>query len=200
MKCGENINIAYYPNKRNHINHRIMSRLFKEYKQYLNTPSENTQILQLAPNNPEDSIFEWTAIIAKKTSSDLPYYYNGKWVLNISCSPSYPMKPPVIKFSRNTPINHPNINFSTGEICLDILKDEHWSPAWNLQHLVIAILMLLDDPEPDSPLNVDLANLFRNDKTAFELLVQYDMWRCGCLLGGRDKTGERIEPSEITIG
>ena len=27
---------------------------------------------------------------------------------------------------------HPNVNFKTGEICLDILKRE-WTPAWSLE-------------------------------------------------------------------
>lgn len=42
----------------------------------------------------------------------------------------------------------------TGEICLDILKTT-WSPAWTLQSVCRAILALLSQAEPDSPLNCD---------------------------------------------
>lgn len=154
-------------------------RLFKEYNQLVkHHPSHtNHQIVCLEPVDPED-IFNWKAVISKPTKQDSQYYYNGQWELAITVSKQYPIAPPTISFSRKTPINHPNINFDTGEICLDILKSENWSPAWDLQHLIVAILMLIDDPEPDSPLNIDLANLFRSDKLAFESYVQYTIWKC----------------------
>lgn len=154
-------------------------RLFKEFKLLVrNHPlASNNQIVKLAPLDEESSIFEWQAVIAKPNKDDNPYYYNGEWTLDIVADSTYPLKPPTIKFSKKTPINHPNVNIDTGEICLDILKSESWSPAWNLEHLVLAILMLIDNPEPDSPLNVDLANLFRSDKEAFESVVQYTIWK-----------------------
>lgn len=154
-------------------------RLFKELKLLVrNHPlASNNQIVKLAPLDEESSIFEWQAVIAKPKKDDNPYYYNGEWTLDIVADSAYPLKPPKIKFSNKTPINHPNVNIDTGEICLDILKSESWSPAWNLEHLVLAILMLIDNPEPDSPLNVDLANLFRSDKEAFESVVQYTIWK-----------------------
>jgi len=39
----------------------------------------------------------------------------------------------------------------TGEICLDILKSA-WSPAWTLQSVCRAVVSLLAQSEPDSPL------------------------------------------------
>lgn len=155
-------------------------RLLKEYKQLVKCPpwKENRQIISLEPLDTSD-VFHWKAVIAKPTREDSAYYYNGQWSLDIDVDPNYPVKPPRIKFERSTPICHPNINIESGEICLDILKSEGWSPAWNLQYLVVAILMLLDNPEPDSPLNIDLANLYRFDKTAFESVVQYNIWKYG---------------------
>ncbi|ODV77643.1 uncharacterized protein CANTADRAFT_316777 [Suhomyces tanzawaensis NRRL Y-17324] len=154
-------------------------RLFKEYKLYTKNPphNQNHQIVSLEPTGDEDNldIFEWLAVISKPARSDSQFYYNGKWKLQIRLTSKYPLLPPTIRFI--TPINHPNIKFETGEICLDILKQDNWSPAWDLEHLVVAILMLLDDPEPDSPLNIDLANLYRHDKVAFESIVQYTIWK-----------------------
>ncbi|OBA21941.1 UBC-like protein, partial [Metschnikowia bicuspidata var. bicuspidata NRRL YB-4993] len=158
-------------------------RLFREFKQLRHTPAScsNPQILELAPVDAEESIFKWFATIVKRDRHDSLFYYNGQWELDITVPPLYPSKPPRITFSAESKITHPNINFDTGEICLDILKDELWSPAWNLEHLVGAVLMLLDEPEPDSPLNVDLANLFRSDKLAFESAAQYTMWKYNTL-------------------
>lgn len=167
-------------------------RLFKELKLLVkNHPLlTHSQIVELAPENEETSIFEWKAVIAKPTRDDSPYYYNGQWTLDIVADLSYPIKPPKVKFNKETPINHPNVDLKTGEICLDILKDESWSPAWNLEHIVLAILMLIDTPEPDSPFNVDLANLFRSDKDAFESVVQYTIWKHGTFYeGAKEKSG-----------
>ncbi|CAG87262.2 DEHA2D14168p [Debaryomyces hansenii CBS767] len=179
-------------------------RLFKEYNQLKKTPAHeaNPQIVSLLPVD-MSNILEWEAVVSKPDKSGSRYYYNGKWRLNITVPTTYPLTPPKIEFDKSTPICHPNINIDTGEICLDILKQEGWSPAWNLQYLVVAILMLIDDPEPDSPLNIDSANLFRQDKTAFESVVQYYMWKydtfCTSDGGDKDITGVKGKGVEIVV-
>ena len=81
------------------------------------------------------------------------------------------MAPPKIRFV--TTICHPNIHFKTGEICLDLLKD-NWSPAYTIAQTLAALHHLLADPVPDSPLNVDVAALLRDgDRVGFESLVRY---------------------------
>jgi peroxin-4 len=50
--------------------------------------------------------------------------------MNITISNDYPVTPPSITFVSK--VFHPNVNFGTGEICLDILKKE-WSPAWSVE-------------------------------------------------------------------
>lgn len=81
------------------------------------------------------------------------------------------MIPPSMTFV--TKCFHPNIHFTTGEICLDILKAE-WSPAWNLLSACRAIISLLDDPAADSPLNCDAGNMIRaGDMRAYRYGVEF---------------------------
>ena len=63
----------------------------------------------------------------------------------------------------------------TGEICLDLLKDK-WSAANTLVTTLEAIYHMLSYPEPDSPLNVDVAVLMRNeDVVGTESIIR---WAC----------------------
>jgi peroxin-4 len=81
------------------------------------------------------------------------------------------LTPPTIKFS--TPICHPNVDFRTGEICLDLLKTS-WSPAYTITTTLTSIHQLLTSAEPDSPLNVDIAQLLRQeDYVGAEALIRF---------------------------
>lgn len=59
-----------------------------------------------------------------------------------------------------TPCFHPNVDQS-GYICLDILK-ENWSAVYNVQSILLSIQSLLGEPNPDSPLNAQAAQLWAN--------------------------------------
>ncbi|BAM79538.1 similar to ubiquitin conjugating enzyme E2 [Cyanidioschyzon merolae strain 10D] len=92
-------------------------------------------------------------------------YEGGCFRVALTLPPAYPLVPPTVRFL--TPIFHPNINFRTGEVCLDILQSA-WSPAWSLASCLRAIQLLLSEPEPSSPLNCDAGNLLRcGDKRGF---------------------------------
>jgi peroxin-4 len=126
----------------------------KEFKEIKKSPDNN---IILSPE--ENNLHEWGG----KLKGPFATPYQDRY-FNIFCqiSNSYPLSPPEIKFK--TKIFHPNIHPQTGEICLDILKSE-WSPVWTLLYVFQAILVLLSNPEPNSPLNCDAGNLLR--KTDF---------------------------------
>ena len=94
----------------------------------------------------------------------------GRFKLRIELGPEYPLSPPKVSFL--TPMFHPNVDFKTGEICLDILKSD-WSPAWGIATVCRAIVALLESPNPESPLNCDAGNLIRSgDSLAFSTLAR----------------------------
>lgn len=74
---------------------------------------------------------------------------------------TFPRDPPNVSFV--TPIFHPNIGIR-GIICLDVLKSENWSPMYNIETIFSSIISLLQDPNPDSPLNGEAANIYVNNE------------------------------------
>lgn len=116
----------------------------------------------------ETDIYKWRAVLLGPESSP---YEGGKWDVDIRIPSTYPLAPPTMNFK--TKICHPNIHFETGEVCIDVLKSQ-WTPAWTLASALLAIQAMLTDPEPDSPLNIDAANLVRNGEIkGYEQLVNY---------------------------
>jgi ubiquitin-conjugating enzyme E2 N len=71
-----------------------------------------------------------------------------------------PMAPPKVRFL--TKIYHPNVD-KLGRICLDILKDK-WSPALQIRTVLLSIQALLSAPNPDDPLDNNVAEVWKNDE------------------------------------
>ena len=61
-------------------------------------------------------------------------YSNGIWRLHFRMPEDYPASPP--KASFRTRIWHPNVEETTGSICVDTLKRD-WQPALTLRDILI---------------------------------------------------------------
>ncbi|KAJ7445799.1 ubiquitin-conjugating enzyme/RWD-like protein [Mycena galericulata] len=72
--------------------------------------------------------------------------------ISISFPPNYPYVAPAIKF--DTPCFHPNVDITSGAICLDILQDK-WSAVYSVQTILLSLQSLLGEPNNASPLNTD---------------------------------------------
>ena len=105
----------------------------------------------------DNDLLKWQATIMGPKDSP---YEGGVFYINIEFPNNYPFKPPKVTFL--TKIFHCNIA-SNGEICLDILKDQ-WSPALTITKVLLSICSLLDDPNPDDPLVLEIAELYKNNK------------------------------------
>lgn len=95
-------------------------------------------------------------------------YENGYFHIDIKFPKEYPFKPPKIRFM--TPIYHCNIS-KTGEICLDMLKDQ-WAPVLSLGQLLNAIISLLQNPNPYDPLSINVADLYKKDKSKHDKIAR----------------------------
>ena len=109
----------------------------------------------------ESDMFTWDGVIFGP--SDSPYA-GGVFNVTIQFPIDYPFKPPRIVFS--TKIYHPNIN-ADGFICLDILK-QNWSPALTISKVLLSILSMLTDPNPNDPLMPDIAQQYTNNRAEYE--------------------------------
>jgi ubiquitin-protein ligase len=124
------------------------------------TQAEDTgaEIYVYLPN--EQKMDHWCAFI---DGPDKTPYEGHSYQLDIKLPEQYPFHPPKIKFI--TKIFHPNIN-KDGEICIDILKNQ-WSPALNIRSTLESLRSLLNEPNPDDPLNTEAGRLCREDKEEF---------------------------------
>ena len=135
-------------------------RIKKELENLKNDPP-----LNCSAGPEDDDIFTWQATLMGPSASP---YQGGVFILNIKFPPNYPFKPPRITFV--TKVYHPNIN-KLGQICLDILKDQ-WSPILTITKILLSISCLLSEPNPDDPLEPEIAYIMINDYEKFKINVK----------------------------
>ena len=119
----------------------------------------------------DDNMYDWVATMRGPEGSP---YENGTFFLDIHFPNDYPFKPPKVTF--RTRVYHCNVT-SSGQICLDILKDQ-WSPALTISKVLLSIGSLLTDANPSDPLVQSIAteyvhNRERHDQTAREWVQKY---------------------------
>lgn len=140
-------------------------RILTELSAYSSSPPPSIPFL--APSS-SSNLFQLSAILSGAhlpspsfSTSPSPYRH-GRWLISLTLPANYPNSPPVIRFE--TKICHVNVDFKTGEVCLDVLK-EHWTPVLGIVGALESIGRLLGEPGTDSPLGVEVASLVRNGDT-----------------------------------
>ena len=100
-------------------------------------------------------------------------YKTGEWLIKIEFPKQYPYKSPSVGFL--TKIYHPNVDYNSGTICLNVLN-KSWTPIYNLVHIYnIFLPQFLMYPNADDPLNIDAAELFLNNIEEFNNKVLLDI-------------------------
>lgn len=164
------------------------------WKEFRDITHPKTGLKQVHVNLPDDNVFMWNvSLIVVDPESD----YNGAYLSGELAFPSnYPFAPPTFKFKPS--IFHPNV-YPDGRLCISILhtadaeaSDEPsyltWSPAQNVESILLSILSLLEDPNTNSPANVEASICYRKQHDVYKEKIKQDV----------QKSRERM-PSDIIL-
>jgi len=99
---------------------------------------------------------------------DSGFWAGARYQFTFTIPETYSHDPPKVKC--NTKIFHPNIDLA-GAVCLNILRED-WKPVLDISAVILGLFNLFYEPNPDSPLNADAADLYRNDRTQFGNVVK----------------------------
>lgn len=113
----------------------------------------------------DDNLYVWSATVMGPDESP---WEGGVFSLRMTFSEQYPEKPPRVRFISE--IFHPNV-YNDGTLCMDILQ-EQWSPVMTVNTVLTSVQSLLTDPNPASPANPEAAQLYIQDRSAYDKRVR----------------------------
>ena len=151
---------------------RILMKMFKEQE---DDPSNYFSCGLI-----NDNVFKWRVTIIGQPGSELE---GGMFPAEVEFPDDFPNRPPKMRFL--CPMWHPNIDGETGKVCISILHDpgndpyeyeqvhERWLPIHNIESIVVSVVsMLTDDPNCESPLNVEAARQYKHDRAEYNKKVR----------------------------
>lgn len=151
-----------------------LKRLMAEYTQLTLNPPEGI----IAGPKDEDNFFEWEALILGPEGTA---YEGGVFKTVLTFPHEYPMYPPKMKFVSE--IFHPNI-YTDGRVCISILhppgedpmgyesSSERWSPVQSIEKILLSVMSMLAEPNPESGANVDASKMWRDDPEGYKKKAQ----------------------------
>ena len=66
---------------------------------------------------------------------------------------------------------HPNV-YANGNICVDILRNDQWSPSLKISTALLSIRSLFTDPDPSSAANPQAGKLYVHNRSEFDNKVK----------------------------
>lgn len=155
----------------------ILQRQFKD----LTDPKKGIPSFRIELD--DDNIFLWNIGIMVLNKESM--YHGGYFKGQMRFPSDFPFSPPTFRF---TPaIYHPNV-YRDGRLCISILHQggdptsdepdsETWSPAQTVESVLISIVSLLEDPNVNSPANIDASVELRKNPDAYKKKVLQEVTR-----------------------
>ena len=148
-----------------------IKRLIKEMKSLQENPYSEFSI-----HPKPDKFLDWEGIIFGPESSP---YQGGIFKFEMKFPKEYPNKPPKLQFI--TPLFHPNI-YTNGKVCISILHEgvdqfnyesvaDRWKPIHGITSILMSIVLMLAEPNLESPANVDASKMYRDNYEKFKRIV-----------------------------
>ncbi|VEU33892.1 unnamed protein product [Pseudo-nitzschia multistriata] len=133
---------------------RTIARVSKEVRDLMKTPPGGINLVVDPETGMPSSLGE---IVAEVEGPQGTPYENHYFRLKLVLGVEFPASPPRGFFL--TKIYHPNVDMTTGAICVNTLKKD-WTPDTTFAHVLSVIRCLLINPFPESSLNDEAGKLF----------------------------------------
>jgi ubiquitin-conjugating enzyme E2 G1 len=127
----------------------------------------------------DDDMFKWNVVFEGPEDT---LYEGGYFKAVLTFPEDYPNNPPVMQFVSK--MWHPNI-YPDGKVCISILHapgtdsmnsmekaEERWRPILGVEAILMSVISMLNDPNIDSPANLDASLQFRDDTEAYNKKVR----------------------------
>lgn len=147
-----------------------IKRLTNEYKQYLEEPTSYYSI-----SEPENFL-SWNILLFGPPDT---IFEGGVFKCQLVFTKDYPNKPPQFKFIDK--LYHPNI-YPDGRVCMSILHEgvdaygyehisERWNPSHSVNSILMSLLLVLTEPNFESPANIDASKLWKKNFNEYKKII-----------------------------
>mmetsp|Transcript_23156 Transcript_23156/g.47586 ORF Transcript_23156/g.47586 Transcript_23156/m.47586 type:complete len:348 (+) Transcript_23156:312-1355(+) len=133
---------------------RTLARVARDVRDLVKSPPEGVRLVLDGETGMPGSLSE---ILAEIEGPEQTPYHTRYFQLKLCLSTDFPSTPPRGYFL--TKIYHPNVDPTTGAICVNTLKKD-WTPTTSLSHVLTVIRCLLIVPFPESSLNDEAGKNF----------------------------------------
>jgi len=169
---------------------RTLARVARDVRDLVKGPPEGVRLVLDEDTGMPGSLSE---ILAEIEGPEQTPYHTRYFQLKLVLSTDFPATPPRGYFL--TKIYHPNVDPTTGAICVNTLKRD-WTPTTSLSHVLTVIRCLMIVPFPESSLNDEAGKTFMDSYDEYARRARLlagvhglTAWSSGAIMAGAATAG-----------